>query len=173
MLAGADSSSEFKLANERPRFPVDGSMPKITSTVNGLYLDEGEIKLVNGTTLHWNQISTAAPPSIPYGARIEVTVAYEEADYLKGSVGIVWATYHLQQAETIQAALLAQSITSELREQRLPGARLYLLYVIEADEVSAAVDFIWREPGGMRLKPDWEYPAGAANESFDKWINGV
>lgn len=148
-------------------------MPKITSTVNGLYLDEGEIKLVNGMTLHWNQISTAAPPSIPYGVGIEVTVAYEEADYLKGSAGIVWATYHLQQAETIQAALLAQSITSELREQRLPGARLYLLCVIEADEVRAAVDFIWREPGGMRLKPDWEYPAGAANESFNKWINGV
>jgi len=85
----------------------------------------------------------------------------------------VWATYHLHQAEIIKAALLAQSIACEVREQSLPGARLYLLCIPEAREVAAAVDFIWRDPSGLRLQPDWWYPAGAENESFNKWLNGM
>jgi hypothetical protein len=79
----------------------------------------------------------------------------------------------LRQAETIKAALLAQSMVCEMREQTLSGTRLYLLCIPEAREVAAAVDFIWREPNGLRLQPDWWYPAGAENESFKKWINGT
>ncbi len=148
-------------------------MPKISSIVNGFYLSEGKMQFENGMTLNWSQLSHAAPPLIPYGTRLEVTVTYEEVDYLYGSNGVVWATYHLRQAETIKAALLAQSISCEVCEQSLPGAQLYLLCITEAREVAAAADFIWRDPSGLRLQPDWWYPAGAENESFNKWINGT
>jgi hypothetical protein len=40
-------------------------------------------------------------------------------------------------------------------------------------ELTDAVDFIWREASGLRLQPDWHYPMGSANDSFDKWINGT
>lgn len=148
-------------------------MPKKTSILSGFYQDQGVIQLENRSKTEGSQITNAALPAIPYGTRLEVTLTYEEADYLNGSNGVVWATYHLRQAETIQAALLAQSISCEVREQSLPGARLYLLCITEAREVAAAVDFIWREPSGMRLQPDWWYPTGAENESFNKWINAT
>ena len=128
------------------------------------------MQLENGMTLNWSRLSNAALLPIPYGTRIEVKVTYEEVDYLHGSTGVVWATYHLHQAEIIKAALLAQSIACEVREQVLPGAQLYLLCISEARDAPAAVDFIWREKSGMRLKPDWDYPAGEENASFNKWI---
>lgn len=146
-------------------------MPKQSSTLSGFYQDQGVIQLENRSKMEGRQITNAALPAIPYGTRLEVTVTYEEVDYLHGSNGVAWATYHLRQAETIQAALLAQSISCEVREQSLSGARLYLLCITDAREVAAAVDFIWRDPGGLRLQPDWWYPAGAENASFNKWIN--
>ncbi len=148
-------------------------MPKNSSIVNGFYLSDGKLQLENGMTLNWNQLSNIALPRIPYGTGLEVTLAYEEVDYLQGTNEIVWATYHLRQAETIKAALLVQSIGCEVKEQSLPGARLYVLCIPQATEVAAAVDFIWREPSGLRLQPDWWYPAGAENESFQRWIAGV
>lgn len=148
-------------------------MPKKTSTLSGFYQDQGVIQLENRSKVEGSQITNAALPAIPYGTRLEVTVTYEEVDYLYGSNGVVWGTYHLRQAETIKAALLAQSISCEVYEQSLPGAHLYLLCITEAREVAAAADFIWRDPSGLRLQPDWWYPAGAENESFNKWINGT
>jgi len=124
-------------------------------------------------TLNWNHLSNAVLPRIPYGTGLEVTLAYEDVDYLQGTNEIVWATYHLRQAETIKAALLVQSIGCEVKEQSLPGARLYVLCIPQTTEVAAAVDFIWRDSSGLRLQPDWWYPAGAENESFEKWINGM
>ena len=56
---------------------------------------------------------------------------------------------------------------------KIHSAQVELFCIPEAREVATAVDFIWREPGGLRLQPDWWYPAGAENESFDKWINGI
>lgn len=124
-------------------------MPKNSSIVNGFYLSEGKLQLENGMTLNWNQLNNAALPAIPYGTGLEVTLAYDEVDYLNGSTGVVWATYHLRQAETIKAALLAQSIGCEMREHSLPGARLYVLCIPQATEVAAAVDFIWRDSSGL------------------------
>jgi hypothetical protein len=151
----------------------DWIMPKKSIALSGLYQDQHLIHLENKPEIGANPFTTTALSAIPYGTRLEVTLTYEEVDYLNGSTGIVWATYHLRQAETIKAALLAQNIACDLREHSLPGARLYLLSIPEAREVAAAVDFIWREPSGLRLRPDWWYPAGAENESFKKWINGT
>jgi hypothetical protein len=35
-----------------------------------------------------------------------------------------------------------------------------------------AIDFIWREEAGLRLKLDWQYSANKENESFNKWLSG-
>ena len=137
----------------------------------GVYRSGCEIHLEAGMVIKWEQISSDKPPPIPDGSGVEIDIRYEEVDYLHGSTGVVWATYDLRQAETIKAALLAQSIACEVREHALRGAQLHLLCIAEAHEISAAVDFIWREPSGLRLQPDWWYPAGAENESFKKWIN--
>ena len=56
---------------------------------------------------------------------------------------------------------------------KIHPAQVGLFCIPEAREVAAAVDFIWREPSGLRLQPDWWYRAGVENESFNKWINGV
>ena len=148
-------------------------MPKKSNTWSGFYQDQGIIQLENAPQMKVSQHMGGVLPSIPYGTRLEVTLVYDEVDYLHGSTGIVWATYHLRQAETIKAALLAQSIGCEVREQSFPGARLYLLRIPEAHDAPAAIDFIWREDSGMRLKPDWDYPAGAENKSFRKWIEEI
>jgi hypothetical protein len=139
--------------------------------LSGFYRDQGIIQLENTPQMEVSQPTEGVLPNIPYGTRLEVTLVYDEVDYLIGSTGVVWATYHSRQADIIKAALLAQSISCEVREHSLPGAQLYLLCITEAREVAAAADFIWRDPSGLRLQPDWWYPASAENESFKKWIN--
>jgi hypothetical protein len=97
-------------------------------------------------------------------------ITHDECEYLDGAGGIVWATYDRYQAEIIQSALLAQKIACELQETSLTEARRYLLHVAGHDKVEAALDFIWRDQSGLRLRPDWWYPAGSVNESFRKWV---
>lgn len=91
-------------------------------------------------------------------------------DYLSIARGIVWATYDARQADTVQAALQAQRIVCEVRQESLEGECLYLLHVPVQEEVEPAMDFIWRDPAGLRLRPDWSYPDGAENESFKRWV---
>ncbi|MGH7597020.1 MAG: hypothetical protein ACREOI_11755 [bacterium] len=97
-------------------------------------------------------------------------MTHDERNYLYGKNGIVWATYDRSQAETVQSSLQAQSIACEVREENLRGACLYLLHIPQAHKVKAAIDFIWRDPVGLRLEPDWRYPAGTENESYKKWV---
>jgi hypothetical protein len=87
-----------------------------------------------------------------------------------GAPGIVWATYDLRQAETVQAALQAQRVVCEISQKGAGDKCLYVLRVARQHEAEAAQDFIWRDPAGLRLRPDWSYPEGAENESFKKWI---
>jgi hypothetical protein len=68
--------------------------------------------------------------------------------------------------------LQAQQIAGELREILLQENELYVLHVRDPAKAEAAMDFIWRDPSGLRLQPDWRYPAGAANESFLRWTKG-
>jgi len=92
--------------------------------------------------------------------------------YPTGNDGTVWATYDLRQAETIRNALVAQHIGCTLKETILRRNTLYLLKVDDAMELAEAMEFIWRSPSGLCLQPDWHYPMGSENKSFNKWING-
>jgi hypothetical protein len=156
-------------------------MPANTFTLSGTYIDAGKIRLPSGKILEWDDLG--APLNVPYGTEMEVTIVLEAPDYLHGSEGAIWATYDREQAEIVQGALQSQQIASELREVFLQDpafplkelkerAGLYVLHVRDPAKAEAAMDFVWRDPSGLRLQPDWCYPAGAANESFLRWTKG-
>lgn len=147
-------------------------MPVRSFQTNGIYQDVSLLRLESGKRVDWQVLSALDPPRIPFGTPIKLVVTYEERDFLNGVDGVVWATYDHFQAETIQGALQAQNISSEARELLLNEWLLHLLFIPDADEVQEAIDFIWRHTSGMRLKPDWWYPAGIPNKSFRKWIDG-
>lgn len=147
-------------------------MPSRSLQTNGSYQDVGVIRLENGKNLEWRLISDEEMPLMPFGTNINISIKYEERNFLNGADGFVWATYDHRQAETIQNALMAQNISSEAQELLLNDWLLHLLLIPNADDVQKAIDFIWRDATGMRLQPDWAYPADAQNESFRKWING-
>jgi hypothetical protein len=92
--------------------------------------------------------------------------------YPTGQHGIVWATYDHRQADIIRNALLTQRIACELKTTKLDGRMLYLLGVADERGVEEAMDFVWRDKGGLRLIPDWSYMEGETNRSFEQWLNG-
>lgn len=146
-------------------------MTHIMIRLNGKYKDKGEIELESGIGLKWHQLSTDEPPQIPFGSEIEITVCFEEKDLLNGKNGIVWATYNIQQAEIIRDALLSQNISVNLRTEHIGNYVLHILIVPDELDVEAAVNFVWKDRSGLRLKPDWYYKADQENESFNRWIN--
>jgi hypothetical protein len=101
---------------------------------------------------------------------MDVRSTLGNSDYLNGKNGIVWATFQLDQAETLRDALLAQDIACEVLQKVQANRQMYLLRVPESRKVESAMDFVWRDDAGMRLLPDWRYPDGVENESFLKWI---
>ena len=149
----------------------EAHMPANTLTVVGTYIDAGKIRLTSGKVLEWNDLDPQeAPPSIPYGTKTQVTIVHEAPDFLHGERGFIWATYNRDQAEIVHAALQAQQIACELREILMNGCRLFVVQVADADKIEEAIDFVWRDAGGLKLVPDWSYPAGAVNESFLRWL---
>lgn len=149
-------------------------MPTKRIELSGVYKDIKIIQMNNGKILEWsNLINEKDVPLIPFGTKIKITLTYDDTDFLNGSNGIVWATYSQFQAETIKNALLVQNIFSEIRISDLEGKKLYLIFIQNSDEVESAIDFIWREEAGLRLKLDWQYSANKENESFNKWLSNT
>lgn len=147
-------------------------MPTKTIELSGVYKDMEIIQMNNGKILEWsNLIDDSDAPIIPFGTKIEISLTYNDADFLKGSNGIVWATYSRFQVEIIKDALLAQNIFNEIKVSNLEDKRLYLIFIQDMDEMEKAIDFIWREEAGLRLKLDWQYSANKENESFNKWLS--
>jgi len=139
--------------------------------INGKYIDAGKVELESGEIINWEQLKLEDPPKIPYGSSIEVIFSFEEKDYLLGKDGIVWATYDKRQAEIIQTTLLTQNIAVELEDENLGNHNLFLLRIMEKKELQNAIDFIWKSHGGLNLKPDWHYPLGKTNKSFERWLS--
>ncbi len=149
-------------------------MPTKRIEVSGVYRDMEIIQMNNGKILEWhNLINEKDVPLIPFGTKIKITLTYDDTDFLNGSNGIVWATYSRLQVETIKNALLVQNIFSEIRISNLEGKKLYLIFIQNSEEVESAIDFIWREEAGLRLKLDWQYSANKENESFNKWLSNT
>ncbi|MCA9734611.1 MAG: hypothetical protein H6696_15210 [Deferribacteres bacterium] len=130
------------------------------------YKDLGILELENGVILKWDQLE------LPFGSIVEIVVEYVDIDYLRGTNGIVWATYDLEQAEIIRSALEAQGIASEIGQNLLIDVKLHVLKITNVSHRTAAIDFIWRSDEGLKLLADWHYPLGTHNESFVRWLEG-
>lgn len=151
----------------------------IVLRINGTYHSEGRIILDKSKTIEWKELSTEKPPELPESSNVELTITFDESDFLSGKNGIVWATYNLRQAEIIQSSLLAQQLSSEVKNigfvRRTPNGGkedMFLINITNGSDINEAIDFIWRSDSGLRLKPDWNYPAGESNKSFELWLNG-
>jgi hypothetical protein len=129
--------------------------------INGVYKDIGIIELETGKL------------EIPFGTGVRLSIEYNEIDFKSGSDGIVWATYYKDQAETIQGALQAHKIDSQILEKKLEGSLLFLIKISDKEKTRSAIDFIWRGEDGLKLKPDWVYPTDKPNESFERWTKNI
>ncbi len=140
--------------------------------VKGIYSDIGKIELETLKIIELKEFSKNTPPEIPFGSSVELTFSFEENDFLSGVNGNVWATYDLRQAEIIQNTLLAQNINSEMKSIFLGNREMFLIIIVNNSDLNDALDFIWRGKTGLRLKPDWTYPDGENNKSFEQWLSG-
>lgn len=140
--------------------------------IQGIYISTGKIQLENMKMVELKDLTEEITLELPIGSKIELTISCEANDFLSGKDGIVWASYDSRQVDIIQSALLAQQVNSELKKISLDGHDLIMIKIPNETEINIAMDFIWRTSTGLRLKPDWSYPAGETNKSFQQWLNG-
>ena len=138
--------------------------------IKGIYSNLGVIDLDNLKVINWANFSSDSPPEIPFGSAVDISISFQENDFLAGKSGVVWATYDLRQAEIIQNTLVAQNINAEIKKLLVSKTVLYLLKIISATDINDASDFIWKSDNGLRLKPDWCYEQGQKNKSFEQWL---
>lgn len=138
----------------------------------GTYYSEGEIVLNPLKTLHWKDLSDQSPAHLPNGSIIELSISFDEDNFLSGKDGVVWATYDLRQAEIIQSTLLVQHINSEIKQIIIEDVKIYIIVISDQMETGVAADFIWKSDYGLRLKPDWNYSEDGINKSFEQWLSG-
>jgi len=131
----------------------------------------GKILLENKKIFDWSELTSETLPDLPPDSSLEITISFDENDFLSGKNGIVWATYDLRQAEIIQNSLLAQDVNSEVKKINLMGNIFFTLKISNETEINDAINFIWKGKSGLRLKPDWSYPAEETNKSFEQWLN--
>ena len=120
----------------------------------------------------WSEITSENPPELPFGVAVEVSISFDEEEFLLGTGGIVWATYDNRQAEVIKNALFALQINSDVSQVYFVEKAMFVIRISNKNDVNEAIDFIWRNNSGLRLKPDWSYEDGKRNNSFDQWLSG-
>ena len=49
---------------------------------------------------------------------------------------------------------------------------LITIKILNTKDINPVIEFIWKSESGLRLKPDWVYPAGEINKSFELWLSG-
>lgn len=138
----------------------------------GIINEGGEITLNSMKNIRWHDITDLALPELPSGTSIDLSLSFDENILLTGINGIVWATLDLRQSEIIYDTLLAQHINSEINKIELAGQNLFLVKILNLNDIKEAIDFIWKSNVGLRLKPDWSYPVGESNKSFEQWLSG-
>jgi hypothetical protein len=138
----------------------------------GIFNHDGKIVLNSMRTVHWRDLTDEKLPQLPAGTSIDLSISIEESIFLSGVNGIVWATYDSRQAEIIHNTLTAQQISSEIQRIEPVNRVIFLIKITNTKDLYDVMEFIWKSNGGLRLKPDWSYPEGEANKSFELWLNG-
>lgn len=139
---------------------------------NGIFNYDGEIVLNSLKTILWESLSDNNPPKLPAGTSVALSISLDENIFLTGINGIVWATYDSRQAEIIQNTLIALHINTEIMSIDLVNKFLFLIKILDDKDLNEVMEFIWKSDSGLRLKPDWNYPEGETNKSFELWLNG-
>lgn len=140
--------------------------------VNGTCLNDGRVVFETDDFIECRGLILTQPAELPDECQVEVTVSYDEEDFLSGKNGIVWATYDIRQAEILHRALLAQDINTEIKKTDLEKRELFLIKITSLRDKEDAIDFIWKSESGLNLKPDWTYSEGETNRSFELWLSG-
>ena len=135
-------------------------------------MDLGKIELENKKIINWGYLTDEKPLQMPFGTAVELSVAFNENDFISGRDGIVWASYDQRQIDIIKNALFAQNIIAEVQNLKLGSHKMFVMIISNNKDLTEAIDFIWRSKTGLRLKPDWTYPNGNINESFELWLSG-
>lgn len=138
----------------------------------GIFTQDGGIDLHPDFRVSWKYWSDKIAPELPSGTPLNIDVSLDVHSLLSGEYGIVWATWDARQADVLHNTLLAQNITAVIRRIEMEEGSLLLMVIENRKDIGEAQDFIWRKKTGLRLKPDWSYPVGEANQSFEKWVNG-
>jgi hypothetical protein len=142
-------------------------MVKIKGTLN----DKGEVVFQRGKPLPLLTLYQQQTLQLPVEICIELSVTVEINDLISGTDGFVWATKDFCQAEIINNALKVQHIESEIINAESNNILIYLIKVNREEDIKKGFDFIQNDKSGLRLKPDWDYPEGERNQSFEQWIN--
>ena len=140
--------------------------------VKGTCMNDGRVVFETNDFIECSGLILTQPAQLPDECRVEVTVSYDEEDFLSGKNGIVWATYDIRQAEILHRALLAQDINTEIKKTELEKRELFLIKVTGMYDQGEAIDFIWKNESGLNLKPDWTYSENEINKSFEQWLSG-
>ncbi len=138
----------------------------------GIFSENGRIILDSRKDILWQDLSEKTAPKLPEGTSVELSISFDENIFLKGINGIVWATYDPRQAEVIQNTLLVQNIESEVNRIEIDSDNLITIKILNTKDINPVIEFIWKSESGLRLKPDWVYPAGEINKSFELWLSG-
>jgi len=142
-------------------------MVKIRGTLN----DKGEVVFQRGKPLPLLTLYQQKTLQMPVEICIELSVSFGINDLISGTDGFVWATKNICQAEIITNALKIQNIESEIVNAESNNISIYLIKVNREEDIKEGFDFIQNDKSGLRLKPDWDYPEGERNQSFEQWIN--
>lgn len=138
----------------------------------GIFKPDGEIVLHPAISDLWEWLGSKNLYELPPGTPLNIEISLSESTLLSGEYGIVWATYDLRQAETIHSALLAQQIASSIGKIKTEDNNLLIIKIEKSEDIVESVEYIWKGAKGLRLIPDWKYPEGTPNTSFEKWLNG-
>jgi len=142
-------------------------MIKIKGTLN----DKGEVVFQRGKPLPLLTLYQQQTLQLPVEICIELSVTVGINDLISGIDGFVWATKDFCQAEIITNALKIQHIESEIINAESNNISIFLIKVSQDEDIKEGFDFIQNDKSGLRLKPDWDYPEGERNQSFEQWIN--
>ena len=139
--------------------------------IKGRLNNKGEIVFSKEKTLEEKTQYEEQTQLKPSGINIELLVSIDVNSLISGIDGFVWVTKNICQAEIIYNALQVQKIEVEIVRVELDKTDLYLIKVIREEDIKKVIDFIQNDSSGLRLKPDWNYPEGERNQSFEQWIN--
>jgi hypothetical protein len=139
--------------------------------IKGVLNNNGEIVLKNGKQFLPDTLYPETEPGFPIEIIVEVSVSVGLNKLISGIDGFVWATKDACQADIIINSLTVQHIEAEIVHTGNDNDGLYFIKVFREEDIKTAIDFIQNDKSGLRLKPDWHYPDGERNQSFEQWLN--